>query len=395
MHKVATHTARVQAKPHLFGLSLGALQAHLKTLGLPAFRAKQLFDWVYKKGVWDWAQMTNLSATDRATLANHLDLTPLGMKVEQVARDGTTKWLFTLADGHEVETVFIPEANRGTLCISSQVGCTLNCRFCHTGTQALARNLTAAEILGQVMLARRQLNDWPAQDEGRKLTNIVLMGMGEPLFNYDNVRDAMQLAMDPAGLGYGTRKITLSTSGVVPEIARVGADLGIQLAISLHAPDDETRTKIMPINNKWPVGELMAALRAYPLKEYRRITFEYVMLKGVNDTDAHADALIKLVHGLPCKFNLIPFNPWPGAPFTCSDDARIEAFAARLSAAGLDAPVRKTRGEDILAACGQLRSESSQRNTVSLEFPSVVRVYGTPAQRARLGEKVSVEFVEE
>ena len=378
-------------RPHIFSFSLAQFTEALKPLGLPGFRAKQVWQWLYQKGVWDVKNFTNLSTKDQQLLADNFDFSPLAIKVEQKATDGVVKWLFKLHDGHEIETVFIPEANRGTLCISSQVGCTLNCRFCHTGTQALARNLEAWEIVAQIAMAKRQLNDWPQKDEGRKLTNIVLMGMGEPLFNYTNVRDAMKVVMSPEGMGFGSRKITISTSGVVPEIKSIATDLGIQLAVSLHAPDDETRTKIMPINNKWPLKDLMGALRSFPLKEHRRITFEYVMLKDVNDTDAHADALIKLVDGLPCKFNLIPFNPWPGSPYVCSDDVRIEAFAKRLWRAGLDAPVRKTRGEDILAACGQLRSESSKRNTVSLEFPSVVRMYGDDKQKAKLGT-VKIQF---
>lgn len=278
--------------------------------------------------------------------------------------------------------VFIPEEDRGTLCVSSQIGCTLTCRFCHTGTQGLSRNLEAHEIAAQVYIAKTRLGDWPA-DKTRRLTNIVFMGMGEPLYNMDNVAKACNIIMAADGIGLGSRRITISTSGMVENITRVG-ELGVNLAISLHAPDDETRTHIMPINNKWPLEELMAAIRAFPLKEHRRITFEYVMLDGVNDSDEHAKRLLKLIKGIPALINIIPFNPWPGSPFECSSKTRINAFANILEKAGVDVTVRKTRGEDILAACGQLRTQTSKFNTISLQFPSVVAQYGSDKQKTRI-----------
>ena len=278
---------------------------------------------------------------------------------EQTSGDGTRKWLLRAGPGVEFETVFIPEPGRGTLCVSSQVGCTLNCRFCHTGTQRLVRNLGAAEIVGQVMLARDALGEWPSPKEDRQLTNIVLMGMGEPLYNFDNVAAAMKIVMDPEGLAISRRKITLSTAGVVPMIARCGAEIGVNLAISLHAVCDDIRDVLVPLNKKYPIAELLAACRAYPgSSNARRITFEYVMLKGVNDSPAEARELVRLLKGVPAKVNLIPFNPWPGAPYECSTDAAIAAFSDIVFAGGYSAPVRTPRGRDILAACGQLKSAS-------------------------------------
>jgi len=275
--------------------------------------------------------------------------------------DGTIKWLLRFPDGNEAETVYIPDKDRGTLCISSQVGCTLTCSFCHTGTQKLVRNLSVGEITGQVMLAMDELGDWPAGKPGRRLTNIVLMGMGEPLFNYENVAAAMRIIMSGEGVGLSKRRITLSTSGVVPEIARCGAELGVNLAISLHAVRDELRDELVPINRKYPLAELIEACRTYPgLSNARRITWEYVMLDGVNDSDEDCAALLKLIRGIPSKINLIPFNPWPGSPYECSGDRRIEAFAARVLKAGYASPVRTPRGRDILAACGQLKSASER-----------------------------------
>lgn len=370
--------------PHIFSLSRPQLASTLATLGLPAFRAKQIWDWVYVKGVVDPQQMSNLGKADREKLATAIDWALPTITVQQQARDGVAKWLFKMADGHEVETVFIPEARRGTLCVSSQVGCTLTCRFCHTGTQALARNLTAAEIVAQVWLARRQLNDFNGKQEARVLTNIVFMGMGEPLFNDEHVFNACRTLMDEDGFGFGSRKITISTSGVAPKIKAIGDELGVNLAISLHAPDDATRTDIMPINNKWPLAELMAAIRSFKLKERRRITWEYVMLKGVNDSNEHAENLVKLIAEFPSLVNIIPFNPWPGSPFECSDSSRIDAFAAILEKHDVAVTVRRTRGEDILAACGQLRSETSKRNTISVEYPTVVAVYGNEQQKMRV-----------
>lgn len=283
----------------------------------------------------------------------------------QESADGTRKWLVRIAGGHEVEVVYIPETNRGTLCISSQVGCTLTCSFCHTGTQKLVRNLTSAEIIGQVLVARDELNEWPEQGaknvEGRLLSNIVLMGMGEPLYNFENVRDAMKIAMDPDGIQLSRRRITLSTSGVVPEIARTAQEIGCQLAISFHGTTDEIRDKLVPINKRWPLADLLEALRAYPkVSNSERITFEYVMLDGINDTDADAHRLMRLIEGIPAKINLIPFNEWPGAPYKRSSNNRIRAFADIVHNAGYSSPVRRPRGEDIMAACGQLKSETKR-----------------------------------
>lgn len=333
------------------------------------------------KGVIYPEEMTNLSKDDRMKVSEVIDFYLPDITTQQNASDGVVKWLFKLHDGHEVETVFIPEGERGTLCVSSQVGCTLTCRFCHTGTQALARNLTAAEIVAQVYLAKRELGEWLGNK--RKVTNVVFMGMGEPLYNTDNVLTSLKVLMDEDGLNMSSRKLTVSTSGVVPEIARVG-ELGVNLAVSLHAPDNDTRTKIMPINKKYPVEELIEAVRTYPLKAHRRITWEYVMLSHTNDTPEHAHALGKLIDGIPSLVNMIPFNPWPGSPFERSSNNRMHTFARILENYRCDVTVRKTRGEDILAACGQLRSESSKKNTISLQYPSVVAEYGTDSQKTRV-----------
>jgi 23S rRNA (adenine2503-C2)-methyltransferase len=312
--------------------------------------------------VTDFAEMTTLSKDFRLRLAETHAVRRPEVAVAQVSQDGTRKWLLRLPDGQEVETVHIPEEDRGTLCVSSQVGCTLTCKFCHTGTQRLVRNLSPAEIVGQIMVARDGLGEWPAPAEGRKITNIVLMGMGEPLYNYDNVATAMRIAMDGEGLSISKRKITLSTSGVVPEMERCGRELDVNLAVSLHATNDETRDWIMPINKKYPLKMLLDACRNYPgTHNARRITFEYVMLKGVNDSEDDARRLIRLLKDIPAKVNLIPFNPWPGSFFECSDRATITRFADILSAAHISSPVRATRGEDILAACGQLKSTSERK----------------------------------
>ncbi|GAB4393265.1 MAG: 23S rRNA (adenine(2503)-C(2))-methyltransferase RlmN [Kiloniellaceae bacterium] len=349
-------------KRNLVGLSRDELVAELATLGEKPFRAKQLWHWIYHRGVTDFAEMTTLSKDFRARLAETHAVRRPEVAVAQVSRDGTRKWLLRLADGQEVETVYIPEEDRGTLCVSSQVGCTLTCRFCHTGTQRLVRNLSPAEIVGQIMVARDGLGEWPAPAEGRQITNIVLMGMGEPLYNYDNVAKAMKIAMDGEGLSVSKRKITLSTSGVVPEMERCGRELDVNLAVSLHATTDEVRDMIMPINKKYPLKLLLDACRNYPgTHNARRITFEYVMLKGVNDSEDDARRLIRLLKGIPAKVNLIPFNPWPGSFFECSDKATITRFADILSAAHISSPVRATRGEDILAACGQLKSASERK----------------------------------
>lgn len=351
----------------LVGLNLEQMREALAVHELPAFRAKQIWHWIYQRGVKDFELMNNLSKEVRALLTTHYSIDRPKVDIEQRSTDGTIKWLLTMSDGQKVETVFIPEEKRGTLCISSQVGCTLTCKFCHTGTQPLVRNLGVHEILQQIMHARDVLNEWPSSgakknstgEDGRDLTNIVLMGMGEPLYNYENVAKAMLICMDGEGLSIGKRRITLSTSGVVPMIKRCGEELNVNLAISLHGTNDAQRSEIMPINNKYPLAELLDACRNYPgVSNVRRITFEYVMLKGVNDTDDDAYRLIGLLKDIPCKVNLIPFNPWPGSSFECSSGNRIHAFSKILSDGGLTAPVRKTRGADILAACGQLKSES-------------------------------------
>ena len=346
---------------NLVGLSREELAAEIAGLGEPAFRAKQLWHWIYARGATDFAAMTSLSKAFRARLAERYQVARPATSLAQDSRDGTRKWLLRLEDGQEVECVHIPEAERGTLCVSSQVGCTLTCRFCHTGTQRLVRNLSAAEILGQVMLARDHFGEWPSPKEDRQLTNIVMMGMGEPLYNYDNIAKALKIVMDHEGLAISKRRITLSTAGVVPAMARCGEELGVNLAVSLHAVTDEIRDRIVPLNRKYPLKELLAACRAYPgVHNARRITFEYVMLKGVNDSPAEAREMIRLLKDIPAKVNLIPFNPWPGAPFECSDPETVEAFAQILLAGGLAAPVRRPRGQDIMAACGQLKSASER-----------------------------------
>jgi 23S rRNA (adenine2503-C2)-methyltransferase len=347
------------SKKNLVGLSRAELTAELATLGAAPFRARQLWHWIYHRGVGNFATMTTLAKEFRAQLAErYVVARPLESRA-QLSADGTRKWLLRYADGQEAECVHIPEEDRGTLCVSSQVGCTLTCKFCYTGTQRLVRNLDSAEIVGQVMLARDALGEWPSPPEDRQITNIVLMGMGEPLYNYDSVAKAVKIIMDGEGLSVSKRKITLSTAGVVPMIERCGAELGVNLAISLHAVTDELRDVLVPINKKYPIAELMAACRAYPgLSNARRITFEYVMLKGVNDSPAEARALVKLLEGIPAKVNLIPFNAWPGAPFECSSNEAIAAFSDIVNAAGYASPVRTPRGRDILAACGQLKSES-------------------------------------
>ena len=328
-------------------------------------RVGQIWQWIYEKGVRDFAVMSNLAKTYRAELAEHFVIEVPEVVSKQVSLDGTRKYLMRIAGGHEVETVYIPEEDRGTLCISSQVGCTLTCSFCHTGTQKLVRNLTTAEIIGQVLVARDDLGEWPEpgapKNETRLLSNIVLMGMGEPLYNFDNVRDAMKIAMDPEGISLSRRRITLSTSGVVPEIAKTAQEIGCQLAISFHATTDEVRDKLVPINKKWNITELLDALRTYPkVSNSERITFEYVMLKDVNDTDADARRLVKLIKGIPAKINLILFNEWPGSPYERSDWSRIEAFADIIYKAGYASPIRTPRGEDIMAACGQLKSATER-----------------------------------
>jgi 23S rRNA (adenine2503-C2)-methyltransferase len=366
-------------KPSLAGLGRADLKAALAAAGVPEGQLKmrlgQLWSWLYVRGAASFAEMSDVSKDLRGRLGRLYSLARPQIVSEQVSVDGTRKWLLRLPKrGHEarppeIETVYIPESDRGTLCISSQVGCTLTCSFCHTGTQRLVRNLEAQEIVGQILLARDRIGDWPgaaAPADGallpateRKITNVVLMGMGEPLYNFDSVKAAMGVAADGEGLAMSRRRITLSTSGVAPEIPRWGEEAGTMLAISLHATHDALRDKLVPINRKYPIAELMAACRAYPgLSNARRITFEYVMLKGVNDSLAEARALVKLLAGIPAKINLIPFNPWPGTQHECSDWEQIERFAEVVNRAGYASPVRTPRGRDIMAACGQLRSES-------------------------------------
>jgi 23S rRNA (adenine2503-C2)-methyltransferase len=354
------------ALPDVVGMSREALRAALVAAGTPeaqaAMRVSQIWQWLYHRGARNFEAMTNLARGYRRMLGEHFAIRRPEVVTRQLSADGTRKYLLRLEGGNEIETVYIPEADRGTLCVSSQVGCTLTCSFCHTGTQRLVRNLTAAEIVGQILVARDDLADWgrgPA--ERRLVSNLVLMGMGEPLYNFDAVRDAMRIAMDGEGIALSRRRITLSTSGVVPGIPRAGAEIGCLLAISFHATTDEVRDSLVPINRKWPIAALLAACRAYPrLSNAERITFEYVMLKGVNDSDADARRLVKLIAGIPAKINLIPFNPWPGAPYQRSDPDRIAAFAAIVNRAGYASPVRTPRGEDIMAACGQLKSASER-----------------------------------
>ena len=355
---------------NLVGLTRHGLHDALVEAGTNQKQAKmrtgQIWQWIYQKGVRKFDLMTNLSKDYRNLLKQHFKIDIPEIVSKQVSKDGTRKYLIRIAGGHEVETVYIPEQDRGTLCISSQVGCTLTCSFCHTGTQKLVRNLTAGEIIGQVILARDDLGEWPKVghkpvNTTRLLSNIVLMGMGEPLYNFENVRDAMKIAMDPEGISLSRRRITLSTSGVVPEIARTATEIGCLLAISFHATTDEVRNKLVPINKRWNLSTLIDALHDYPkVSNSERITFEYVMLKNINDSDDDAYRLLELIKGIPAKVNLIPFNPWPGAPYERSSNNRIHAFSEIIFRAGYASPVRKPRGEDILAACGQLKSATER-----------------------------------
>ena len=369
------------AKISLAGLPHAELVAALEMAGVAPqqlkMRSAQLRNWIYARGADNFDSLTNMSKVLRTDLQHHFTLARPEIAAEQISEDGTRKWLLRLAPDRpgaaapEVETVYIPEPGRGTLCISSQVGCTLTCTFCHTGTQRLVRNLTAAEIVGQILVARDRVGDWPGAtapadarglpESERKITNIVLMGMGEPLYNFENVKQALALAADPDALSFSKRRITLSTSGVVPEIGRAGAEMGVMLAISLHAVRDELRDVLVPINRKYPIAALLKACRDYPgLSNARRITFEYVMLKGVNDTLAEARELVRLLAGIPAKINLIPFNPWPGSPYECSNWAQFERFADVVNRAGYASPIRTPRGRDIMAACGQLKSASEK-----------------------------------
>ncbi|WP_370213732.1 23S rRNA (adenine(2503)-C(2))-methyltransferase RlmN [Roseovarius sp.] len=369
---------------NLVGLTRDKMRDVLIAHGTPEKQAKmrvsQIWQWIYQWGVRDFDAMTNLAKAYRAELAEKFVIEIPEVVSKQVSSDGTRKYLVRIAGGHEVEVVYIPEEDRGTLCVSSQVGCTLTCSFCHTGTQKLVRNLTAGEIIGQVMMARDDLGEWPEQgapkDETRLLSNIVLMGMGEPLYNFDNVRDAMKIAMDAEGIQLSRRRITLSTSGVVPEIARTAQEIGCQLAISFHATTDETRNKLVPINKRWNIEELLQALASYPkVSNSERITFEYVMLDGVNDTDDDARRLIQMIkdHAIPAKINLIPFNEWPGAPYKRSSNNRIRAFADIIYKAGYASPIRTPRGEDIMAACGQLKSATERARKSRREIEAETR----------------------
>jgi 23S rRNA (adenine2503-C2)-methyltransferase len=351
--------ARRNVLPCLVGMDRIELADALAPFGVKPYRAQQIFRWVYSQGVTDFEAMTNLPKDLRKDLAAHFSIERPGVSQYQKSEDGTQKWLLQFEDMQEAESVHIPETDRGTLCVSSQVGCTLTCSFCHTGTQRLVRNLSAAEIIGQIMLARDSFDEWPTPQLDRKVSNIVMMGMGEPLYNFENVKKALSITLDHEGLSISKRKITLSTSGVVPMIQRCGEEIGVQLAISLHAVRDDLRNELVPINKKWPIEELLAACRAYPgSSNARRVTFEYVMLKGVNDTPAEARELVRLIRNIPCKVNLIPFNPWPGSVYECSSDEAIHEFNETVNAAGITARIRRPRGRDILAACGQLKSDS-------------------------------------
>ena len=359
---------------NMVGLTRSALREALIKNDTPEkqanMRVGQIWQWIYEKGVRDFSKMTNLAKPYREALEKKFLISVPEIISKNISHDGTRKYLMRIDGGHEIETVYIPEENRGTLCISSQVGCTLTCSFCHTGTQRLVRNLTSSEIIGQILVARDDLGEWPNQEapkpKPRLLSNVVLMGMGEPLYNFDNVRDAMKIAMDPEGVALSRRRITLSTSGVVPEIAKTAEEIGCQLAISFHATTDEVRDKLVPINKKWNISKLLETLKNYPkLSNSERITFEYVMLKNINDSDEDAHRLVKLIKGIPAKINLIPFNEWPGSPFERSDWKQIKSFSDIIYRAGYASPIRTPRGEDIMAACGQLKSATEKKRKVT------------------------------
>ena len=368
--KTISRVSKLMQKPNLIGLSREELREVFKKVGVPErqinMRVKQLWNWIYFRGKRNFPEMTNLAKSLQNSLNENYQIDIPKIVKKDVSADGTRKYLVRILGLHEVEVVYIPEPGRGTLCISSQVGCTLSCSFCHTGTQRLVRNLTSSEIIGQVMLAKDDLDEWPSdsktlEPKSRLLSNIVLMGMGEPLYNFENVRDAMRIAMDPEGISLSRRRITLSTSGVVPEISRTASEIGCLLAVSFHATTDEIRNKLVPINKKWNISTLIKSLKEYPkLSNSERITFEYVMLKGINDSDQDAHRLIKLIKGIPAKINLIPFNEWPGSPYQRSDWLRIKAFSDIIHNAGYASPIRKPRGEDIMAACGQLKSATER-----------------------------------
>lgn len=367
-------------KRNIVGMSRSELSEALLLIGTEAknikMRQNQIWSWVYQKGIKDFNLMSNISKEYRGVLNKSLTITRPTVTKQLISKDGTRKYLLRLQDGNEIEAVYIPEKKRGTLCISSQVGCTLNCSFCYTGTQKLVRNLTSADIIGQILVVRDDLNEWPynsmPKDKKRQISNVVMMGMGEPLYNYNSVKEALKIVMDNEGIALSKRRITLSTSGVVPEITKTGNEIGCLLAISFHATTDSVRDKLVPINKKWNIKKLLAALREYPtLSNSQRITFEYVMLKGVNDSDADAKRLVKLIAGIPAKINLIPFNPWPGSPYERSTKQRINSFADIVNKAGYASPVRSPRGEDIMAACGQLKSESAKIKKTSLNRNSL------------------------
>ena len=367
-YKTSISSLENNPKTNLLGLTKAEIKSLLNKINLPNFRASQIWNWIYRSGTVDFNEMTNISKDLRSLLSQNFNIWRPKISSTHQSQDGTIKWLLKLDDGNEVETVWIPDEERGTLCISSQVGCTLTCKFCHTGTQRLVRNLSSSEIVGQVMLAMDQLKDWPSASENRLLTSIVLMGMGEPLFNYDNVKKALEIIMDHSGISLSRRRITLSTSGIVPEIKKCGDDLGVNLAISLHATNDNLRNELVPINKKYDIKQLLDAVRSYArISNSRRVTWEYVMLKGVNDTAQDAKNLVKLIKGIPSKINLIPFNEWPCSPYECSEEDSINNFAKIIMKAGYASPIRTPRGRDVMAACGQLKSLSIKQKKLNIK----------------------------
>ena len=367
-YKTSISSLENNPKTNLLGLTKAEIKSLLNTINLPNFRASQIWNWIYRSGTVDFNEMTNISKDLRSLLSQNFNIWRPKISSTHQSQDGTIKWLLKLDDGNEVETVWIPDEERGTLCISSQVGCTLTCKFCHTGTQRLVRNLSSSEIVGQVMLAMDQLKDWPSASENRLLTSIVLMGMGEPLFNYENVKKALEIIMDHSGISLSRRRITLSTSGIVPEIKKCGDDLGVNLAISLHATNDNLRNELVPINKKYDIKQLLDAVRSYArISNSRRVTWEYVMLKGVNDTAQDAKNLVKLIKGIPSKINLIPFNEWPCSPYECSEEDSINNFAKIIMKAGYASPIRTPRGRDVMAACGQLKSLSIKQKKLNIK----------------------------
>ncbi len=367
-YKTSISSPENNPKTNLLGLTKAEIKSLLNKINLPNFRASQIWNWIYRSGTIDFNEMTNISKDLRSLLSQNFNIWRPKISSTHQSQDGTIKWLLKLDDGNEVETVWIPDEERGTLCISSQVGCTLTCKFCHTGTQRLVRNLSSSEIVGQVMLAMDQLKDWPSASENRLLTSIVLMGMGEPLFNYENVKKALEIIMDHSGISLSRRRITLSTSGIVPEIKKCGDDLGVNLAISLHATNDNLRNELVPINKKYDIKQLLDAVRSYArISNARRVTWEYVMLKGVNDTVEDAKNLVKLIKGIPSKINLIPFNEWPCSPYECSEDDSINNFAKIIMKAGYASPIRTPRGRDVMAACGQLKSLSIKQKKLNIK----------------------------